>query len=140
MKKTVVILSILLANTLAVFASEKDSLVDSNNKEVLIASVAKAVEGNGYFSIKILNESAPYVYLLIKDTGTDSEIVDTKNGVPNNLNQAILYSFKVLNMQDAEYRLVQVGTEYKVISIWTYDSNQKVLTEVPVNNPNLVQK
>lgn len=141
MKKTAIIILALLVNTVCVLASDKDSLLQStNNTDILVASRAVVIEGSGYFSVKMLNESAPYVYILIKDTGTDSEIIATKNGVPNNINQAVLYSFSVPYMSEAEYRLVQVGAEYKVISIWTYDSISKVLREVPVNNPNLVQK
>lgn len=105
---------------------------EKKKKDVVVDIKATVLQNTAYFNLRMQNESETAMYMLLRKTFDEQlQVIATKDGVPNTLNQPLLYSFKVdkLDETNAEYVLVKVGKDYEELKSWNFNPTAG-LTEI----------
>lgn len=131
MKYIIKITSLILLFTYSTsgYSNNKDST--AIKRDVQHYLTARAIDGNLFINLSMINESKPGKYSLIKiDSNGSSESICQKDININTSNKRQFYSFIVKDKSEVivTYQLVRISNNRETIGTWEYSPSENTIT------------
>ena len=113
-----------------------DSLVQNGNEntEEVVSITGKSKQNVVYFKLLIKNENKASFYSMVREfSNGDFESVQIQNGVENNINTPIMYTFRdcTTPVENCTYTLYRISDGSEVMKKWSYNYDSGELSELP---------